>query len=48
MDNKLGYQLLVIQNTVDNNRQAYADKMKTYDSKLDKLTEMIWKYNGSE
>ena len=38
MDNKLDGQILIIQATIDDNRQESDEKMKTYDPKLDNLT----------
>ena len=41
MDNKSDDQLLIIQDTIDSNRQYYDEKTKKQDSKLDKLTAMV-------
>ena len=41
MDNNSDGKLLIMQATIDDNRKASDEKIKTYDSKLDKLTEMI-------
>ena len=48
MNNKLDYQFLIMQDIIFGNRQAYEEKMKKYDckldikdSKLDKIMEMI-------
>ena len=41
MDNESFVQFLTTKATVDDNRHPYDDKMKTYDSKLDKLKEII-------
>ena len=36
IDNKSYYQFLITQDIIDDNRQAYDEKMKKYYSKLDK------------
>ena len=41
MDNKSDDQFLIMQDTIDDNRQATDYKMKTYDSNIDKLTVLI-------
>ena len=41
MDNKSDDQFLVVQAKIHANRQEFDDKMKTHDSKLDNLTEMM-------
>ena len=41
MDNKSDDQFLIMQATIYENRQPSDDKMNIYESKLDKLTEMI-------
>ena len=43
MDNKSDDKLLTTQATIDANRQQSDKKMNTYESKLDKLTEMMEK-----
>ena len=41
MDNKLYGQLLIMKDNIDDDSQASDVKMKTYDSKLDKLKAII-------
>ena len=41
MDNNLNDQLLTMQSSIDDDRQSSDYKMKTYECKIDKLTEMI-------
>ena len=41
MDNKSYEHLIITRATIDDNRKSYDYKMKTYNSNLEKLTEMI-------
>ena len=43
MDKNLDDEFLIMQATMDYNMQVYDEKMKTYDYKLENLTEMIEK-----